>query len=64
MKLEKLIVGGKLLSAKVSGISSESQSEIVSFVADNAKSEYENIDFGTTIVIKSNVEAFIAEWEA
>ena len=64
MKLEQLVVGGKLYSAKVTGISSESQSEIVSFVADNARSEYENIDFGTTIVIKSNIEAFIAEWNA
>ena len=64
MKLEKLIISGKLLSVKVSGISNESQSEMVSFVADNARSQYENIDFGTTIVIKSNLEAFIAEWNA
>jgi len=47
---------------KVTHISNESQLEMVDAVADAAGSEYEQADFGTTVIVTTNLDAFVQEW--
>ena len=49
---------------KVTGISNESQLEHVEMCAEAAGSGDESADFGTTVVVTTNLDGFVQELQA
>jgi hypothetical protein len=49
---------------RVTGIANESQLEMVEFVADNARAVYEVADFGCMVIVTTQLDAFMQEWNA
>jgi hypothetical protein len=50
-------------AVKVTGISNEAQLEMVQDAAEAADAVYENADFGSAVVVTTNLDAFVQEME-